>query len=345
MNFKKVIIINLILSLILVGGLSLSVNAEPPTPDNPITLEVGNLLSPDSIQNQALRIIKEKVEERTNGAVKIAIFPSEQLGKIQDQFENVRNGIQAMVLEDTPWFQIYSERLKLQEIPFLFTDQEHVDRWMEKVFKEKIVPEILEHGNSIVLTKDYLWRRISKVSPEVLVSKKPVFGPEDMKNLKYRVWPSEAVVQGWKAMGVNICIVDYSEVYLALQYGNIDALDTPFQLVWPQKFTEVAKYLIETNNMFSYECLVINNDIWNKLSSEQQTILQDTINETGKWYNDTVAKSAVEMKEKIIKEHNAAYIQINTEPFVKLSREKAIPELIEKGIIKKEYIEEVEELR
>ena len=178
-----------------------------------------------------------------------------------------------------------------------------------------------------------------------MVSAKPVFRPEDVKDLKLRLWPSETVVESWKAIGANVSIIDYSEVYLALQYGTVDALTTPITLVYPQKFTEVAKYVTEVDTMPLVECLLINNDIWNKLSQEQQKIMKDTIDETGKWYNQRNSEIVDEYKKLIIGEHGASYIEINREPFIKITQEQVIPKLIADGVIEEKYVEEVEMVR
>lgn len=333
-------IIVLLFALLLVSTTSM-VYAQP-TPSNPLTLEVGNILAPGSFQNQALAVFKELVEERSNGALLVEIFPAEQLGHAPDMVENVAMGAQAMMLGSQTWWEVFSDKIGVATIPFLFEDRDHFQRWVDKIFVNEIAPEVMAKGNQRFINLGHMWHR----GPfRVIVSNKPIFTPDDLVGLDLRLWPARMIQRSWAGFGVNIEVIDFAEVYLALQYGMIDAVTSPFDLVWPQRFTEVAKYVTELQQFPQLELISINNDIWNRLSQEQQQILEDSANDAGEWYNEQTYNRFEELRDLMINEHNAVYILVNRTPFVDKMHNDIVPRLINDGLISAQWMEEVEELR
>lgn len=339
-KYHSILIPVLIISIAI--SFSVDVRAQAPTPDNPLTLDVGHILAPDSFQNQALLVFKELVEERTEGAVKINVFPAEQLGHAPDMVENVSIGAQAMMLGSQTWWEVYSDRIGVATVPFMFEDREHFNRWTEKVFIPEILSEVIERGNQRFINLDYLWHR----GPfRVIVSTKPIFTPEDLENITMRLWPARMIQESWAGYNISIEVIDFAEVYLALQYGMIEAVTSPFDLVWPQRFTEVAKYVTALQQYPQLELITINNDIWERLSPEQQSIMVECVNKAGEWYNEQTYGRFEDLKDLMISEHDAVYIEVNREPFVEIMHNQIIPDLVAEGLLMAEWIEAIEDLR
>ncbi len=316
---------------------SLSVAAYP-TPDNPSNLEVGHILAPETLQNEALKMLSDMVEERTNGALKIEVFPAQQLGSATDQLENVSMGAQSMMLLGTNWLYTFSERFIFNEVPFMFEDLDHMSKYYDEFFEDEMLPDLITNGNIRMINVEGRWIR----SPyHVLISKKPVLSVDDLQGLSMRQFPSEAVVETWRRMGADISIIDYAEVYLALQYGTVESLTTPINLVYPQRFSEVAKFITETRDYPTIEALIINNDLWESLSSEQQKVLTETANEVGSWLTERVMDEVEELKQRMIDEHDAVYIEVNRDQFVEYARDNVFPSMVEDGILQQELVDEV----
>ena len=63
-----------------------------PVPDGAVTLKFGHVLAPGTPQHQGIAKFEELVEERTNGAVQIEIYPSSQLGDERELIEGMQMG-------------------------------------------------------------------------------------------------------------------------------------------------------------------------------------------------------------------------------------------------------------
>jgi len=294
--------------------------------------------------NQALeKVFKPYIEEKTKGEIKVQIFPSAQLGRAPDMLEAVKMGSQDIFVGGIVWYTAWVPKAGLIEVPFMFNEREHHQRWVEKVMNTEIQQEVIKKGNQrFINLRGVRWDR----GPfRVIASRKPIFTPEDLKGLKLRVWPSRVVPRAWKGFGCDVRTIDWSEVYLALQQGVVDAVTTPIVSVYNQKFTEVVKYVTELRDQTIMYLFSINEDVWQRLTKEQKQIIIEAKDEAGRWYNSRLDDVANETIERIIKEHNAYYIKVNRKPFIDIAHNKIVPDLVSAGLIKEEWVREVERLR
>ncbi len=308
------------------------------------TLKIGHILAPGSNQNQALeKVFKPYVEDKSGGELEIKVFPNEQLGHAPDQVEGVKLGTQDMFLGSQTWFAAHVEEIGVATIPFIFDDRDHLHRWVDQVLGKELQEQLIQSANQRFINLENKWHR----GPfRVICSKKPVYTPEDVKGLKLRLWPAKMIQKSWAGLGAEIHTIDFAEAYLALKQGVVEAITSPFDLVFPQKFSEVAFYITELKQFPQLELITINQNVWNDLSPQHQQILLDAAAAAGDWYNEQ-AQTRVEdiIENKLLKVHNAAYIRVNRQPFVDAFREEILPGLIKDDLAKKEWVDKVEKVK
>ena len=308
------------------------------------TLKIGHILAPGSNQNQALeQVFKPYVEEKTNGEIKIQVFPNEQLGHAPDQVEGVKLGSQDMFLGSQTWFAAHVEEIGVATIPFIFDDRNHLHAWVDGVLGKELQDELIQKANQRFINLENKWHR----GPfRVICANKPIFTPEDVKGLKLRLWPAKMIQKSWAGLGAEIHTIDFAEAYLALKQGVVEAITSPFDLVFPQKFSEVARYITELQQFPQLELITVNENVWQGLSPEHRQVLLDGAATAGKWYNEQAQNRVEEtIENKLLKIHNAVYIRVNRQPFVDAFRKDILPGLIEDGLVKKEWVEKVERVK
>jgi tripartite ATP-independent transporter DctP family solute receptor len=339
MTAKKLFVFTALVCSLLIAGLIFS-------PAQPMakTLKIGHILAPGSNQNQALvKVFKPYVEEESRGSLKIDVFPTEQLGHAPDQVEGVKMGTQEMFLGSQTWWEAHVKEIGVATIPFIFDDREHFHGWIDQILAKELMPQLIKKANQRFINLGFKWHR----GPfRVICSKKAVFTPEDINGLRLRLWPARMIQKSWAGLGAKIHTIDFAEAYLALKQGVVEAITSPFDLVWPQKFTEVTKYVTELRQYPQLELIVINEKVWQGLSPKDQKILLDGANKAGQWYNEQ-ARTRVEdtIENKLLKVHNAVYIKVNRQPFVDVFRNNVLPKLIADGLVKQEWVEKVKAAR
>src|SRR4029079_16045404 len=106
-------------------------------------------------------------------------------------------------------------------------------------------------------------------------SKHPIVKPDDLKGLKLRVPGGTWRVKMFKAYGANPSPLAFSEGFVALQTGVMDAQENPLAQIYPARFYEVQKYLSMTGHVYT-PAYVTAGASWAKLPPDVQKTLKDT---------------------------------------------------------------------
>src|SRR6201999_3650612 len=132
-------------------------------------------------------------------------------------------------------------------------------------------------------------------------TKKPIKNIADLKGLKVRVMGNPMFVDMMNALGGNGVAMGYDQVFTALQTGVVDgAENNPPSFVFDNHY-QVAKYYTLTEHLIVPEMLVFSKPIWNKLSKDDQALVQKLGrqaqgNERVLW-NEYEAKALAKMKD------------------------------------------------
>jgi len=71
-------------------------------------------------------------------------------------------------------------------------------------------------------------------------------------------------------------VIAFPELYTALQQGTADGWEAPVGNMYDSKFYEIAKHLSVVNWTFNCNELLINDELWQKMTPETQKIVKDT---------------------------------------------------------------------
>ncbi|MDI7261262.1 MAG: DctP family TRAP transporter solute-binding subunit [Thermodesulfobacteriota bacterium] len=229
------------------------------------------------------------VEEKTNGKVKIEIYPAGQLYRMDGIRKAVMSGTVDMgvTYEGTWTGPIPSVDFFI--IPFVLNNYREVQKaWGGKI-GNKLRDEMEKNGVKALGFGAY------GESFSITNIKKPLKRPEDFKGLKIRTHEPIAA-ESVKALGASPVFMSSAEVYTALQKGTVDgATSGPTSFV-QRKWYEITKYSTITFSVYSVWPVMINLKVWNGLPKEIQKILE----EAGKDYeNHTIQISDKEDEEAI----------------------------------------------
>lgn len=209
-----------------------------------------------------------RVEERTKGQVKIAIYPANVLGSPPEQCEQVRLGAIDMSLPTQGALDKYVKAFSAVMLPFIFDDYEHVYRTLDGPSMDWLSP-LAEKAGFIVLSNwEWGFRNLTN-------SKRPILKPEDVKGLKIRTPPEIQLQAAMEALGGIVTKIAFPEVYMALAQGVVDAQENPIAVIYHNKFYEVQKYLALTRHVYNNMVHVVSAKAWAKLTPEQQKIFRE----------------------------------------------------------------------
>ena len=286
-----------------------STAAEPAK--KPIVLKLGHVQTEIDLWHVGSTRFAELVDAKTNGEVKIDIFPNSTIGNDRDMAEGLQIGsldfsLIAGVLGN------FEPSLQIMEMPYLFNNEAHLRKIIYGPVGEVLLDNLLKSSNIRGLS---FWER----GPRQLTTNIPVNSIADIKGMKIRVPEIPPMVTAWKAMGANPTPMAMGEVYTGLQQNVIEAQENPIPIIYSAKLYEVQKNIVITNHKYEYVILVMSDRTWKKLSPEQQKAVKEAADEATKYENQLVA----EKTEGLLKELQAKGTTIyrpDTAEWAKLAR-------------------------
>ncbi len=311
------------------------------TPSYSRVLRVNESLGPGSVEDMALQRFKQLVEEKTKGELQIRIYLLDQLGSPTTSIENLMMGTMELYSGALEYYEkLAPEELRIQSLLYLFRDRDHLRKYLKSPIFQKALDRILAQGIRFLSTE---WNA-DRGPYRVFVCTKPIFTPDDLVGIKKRIWPSDVIRRGWENLGTTPVILPWTETYLAIKQGMIQAVTSPLMLVRNMRFTEVAKYVTETREFMQTWPIAISEKVWKQLTPDQQKILVDSANEAGKLYAKITYENAEKDIQAMMKETNAVFIRVNLEPFAK-KMEPYYQKLIQEGYLKKEIYDAVQAMK
>lgn len=233
-------------------------------------MRIGHIEDATSVRHQSLELFKKTVEEKTNGNVKVEIYPSAQLGGDDELVEQVKNGsiegYRGSAIDFViPEYNIYT-------MPFLFANVDQAVVVMKSDWGKKLA-EKSENNNVKILATGAAGMRV------LTNNVRPVHTPADMKGMKLRTPSWEVTILTMTALGANCTSIAYNETYMALKTGVADGQENPWPYIYTPKFYEVQKYASDLNWNLTLEYFPCNLDWFNSLPEDYQRIISNAAEE------------------------------------------------------------------
>jgi len=230
-------------------------------------LRLGHSGSPTSSQHLAAQKMAEVVASKTQGALRIQIFPESQLGDDASAIAQVQSGSLDMVMAGTSAFVPLAPRLTEIDLPYSFDSPVKAWRELDSDFYGKsLLNEPLAHGIKGLGFWEVGFRLISS-------NKGFVETPADLKGLRLRVEGNPQQHEYFRALGARPVSVPLGELFQALKSGKLDGQDFPLPITYSSKLYEVQKYVTLTRHAYTALMVAINLQRFQSLPPAQQQAL------------------------------------------------------------------------
>lgn len=237
---------------------------------------VNHTLDPTSHYNHGLLYLDKLLQERTNGELSLDVYHSSQLGSERDAIEGVTMGTLEMTLVSSAPLANFTKTFMVFDLPFIVSDRDKAYKWMDGPDGQAILGS-LEKQNMIGLS---IWENGFRMLTN---SKLAVKKPEDVKGLKIRLMENPVHLATFKTLGAYPTPMPFGELFTALQQKTVDGQENPLVIIYTSKFYEVNKYVSLTGHFYAPAILLINKQVWEKLSPEHRDIMTKSIAEARDW--------------------------------------------------------------
>lgn len=210
----------------------------------------------------------QRVEKRTDGNVRIEIFPSSQLGDDEDVIEQAINGLNVAILTDGARMANYVKEMGIIMLPY-FSDS--YDEFMQvcgsaefKEWENRLAGEGLKVIN-------FNWTDGFRH----FLNNIPVSKPGDLASQRIRTGGSPVYIESVAALGATPIAMPLSEVYPAVQQKAIDGVEQQNTANFTLRFYEVLKYLNKTSHILLINGIVCSNSWFERLPEEYQNAIME----------------------------------------------------------------------
>lgn len=259
------------------AGLLIAALVAAPAFASPIVIKFSHVVAVDTPKGQAAEYFKKLVDERSNGQIKVEVYPNSSLFDDKDVMTPLMTNAVQMAAPSFSKFTKFAPSLQLVDLPFLFNDADHLHRVLEGEVGQKILAAVGSKGLVGLAFWDNGFKQLS--------ANKPLIKPEDAAGLKFRIMSSKVLEAQFKAVDANPQVLPFSEVYSALQQGVVDACENPLSNFYTKKFYEVQSDLTLSNHGYLGYLVVTNKIFWNKLNDQQKELISQAMKEATEYGN------------------------------------------------------------
>jgi TRAP-type transport system periplasmic protein len=207
----------------------------------------------------------KEIEKRTNGRVKITIFPGGTLTPADKTYQGVIKGIADIGWAPTAYTRGRFPFTETVELPFGNKSGVMATKLINEVFK-KFQPKEFDEVKLMYLHAH---------GPGLFHTKKPVHNLEDLKGMKIRAGGGRNLDMV-KILGGAPVGMPMGEAYDALSKGVVEGLLSPFEALVGWKLAEVVKYTTECYvvSYSSVQFIAMNKGKWDALPTDIQKIIE-----------------------------------------------------------------------
>jgi len=246
-----------------------------------IEMKLGHFAADSHPGNLASKMFAEGVEKRTNGAIKIIIYPNNALGSPPEVLEQNILGAVDMSLPTQGQLGKYSKKFNCVMLPFIYNNYEQADKVLDGKFITWAAPDLDKAGLVFLSNWEWGFRNLTN-------NKRPVNSPADVKGLKVRTPPELPTQAAMEALGAVVATINFNELQMALKTGVVDGQENPIAVIYSNKIYEAQKYLAMTGHNYNTMVHVISKKVWDKLTPEQKAIIKEESKKAGDWMRKSI---------------------------------------------------------
>lgn len=266
---------------------------------------LGTCSPDDTVAQLYAEKFAEEVARLSHGEMQIKVYLNSVVGGDRELLESCKDGDIPFVVQNTAPEVAFMRDIAVFDMPMLFDSIEDVRRKVDN-------PAFLQRINHVYRQGGYELLGYADQGFRVMTTNKRVVSLGDFRGQKIRVMENPYHLQFWGRIGSNPTPMAFSEVYIGLQQGTIDAEENPYEVVVSNRFYEQQRYVVETNHVPHLLALIVSEKFMSKLNEEQQQIIRQAA-ETAKEYARIQSSERIASRIDIIRNSGTEIVSLSQE--------------------------------
>ncbi|WP_158774172.1 TRAP transporter substrate-binding protein [Cobetia sp. L2A1] len=227
-------------------------------------------------QHLAAERFAQRLAERSDGELKIKIYPNGQLGNDQAMISGVRSGTIDLELSGNPYFSGLVSELNVLDLPFLFDTRKQAYQVLDGDIGQDLLSSMAPQQIEGLAFWEIGFRNLTN-------SRHAVETADDISGLTLRTTPNPAHIAAFQALGANPTPMPFSELYTALETRTVDGQENPVSLIRSANLYAIQNYLSLTAHAYTAAPLIMNKQKFDSLAPPLQTLIKEEAQEAARY--------------------------------------------------------------
>ncbi|MEJ8573001.1 TRAP transporter substrate-binding protein [Microbaculum marinum] len=284
------------------------------------TLSLGANNNANDFVADGFRFLAQRINELSDGELEVEIFWSSQLGGAREMVQGVAAGAIDMQLDVIELLVTFEPRIGVLSMPLVFRDRDHFAAFIGSDIFGGFMDTLQSKGIVIPAREALANPEVAKnwVRPydRGLVSTKPIFSPDDLAGFKLRMYESEIPIKSWEALGANVQVVPWPDVYTSLATGVVDGLTGTITDNYEMKHFENAPYWTNVHEYFQIMHPWMSKMTWDSLTDSQRAAIDQAVEESSYVFAELMNQALTESSAKAQEEYGVSIIQPPIGPWI-----------------------------
>ncbi|WP_340105650.1 TRAP transporter substrate-binding protein [Rhodohalobacter sp. 8-1] len=276
------------------------------------TIRLAHGLSTSHPVHEAMIFMADLADEKSDGKMRIKVYPNQQLGSERELLELVQIGSVGMTKISSGALENFVPEMRVFGLPYLFGDEEHI----ESVLMGEI-------GQQLLLAGEPYWLRgltyYDAGKRSFYTIDRPIKTPDDLQGMNIRVMQSQMAVNMMRELGGSPTPISFGELYTALQQGVVDGAENNPPSFLTSRHYEVAKYYSLDEHTMLPDVVIIGTEVWDNLNTQEQQWLQESADSSAVFQKQLWLDAETEALETVQKA-GVEIIYPDKKPFIEATR-------------------------
>jgi TRAP-type C4-dicarboxylate transport system substrate-binding protein len=194
-------------------------------------------------------------------------------------------------------------------MPALLTDKKIAQQVLKSDFRTKLNEKYEEAGFKLLMIAPTGFREMS--------SNVKVDDISDFSGVKIRTMENKYHLAFWKALGANPSPLAFSELYIALQQGLVDAQENPYATIVSAKLYEQQDYVVNTNHIMFLSTTVMNKGLYDGLPEDLKAVVDEVFAEASEIAFE-IGQQESDKARKVLEDAGVEFIDMTDEQFAEI---------------------------
>ncbi|WP_432695460.1 DctP family TRAP transporter solute-binding subunit [Marinobacterium sp. YM272] len=239
------------------------------------SFRLGYNMPEGSVMHSAAMRLAEEVALKSDGRLKIELYPGQALGNDHQMLEMARSGELDMVLTPTAKLSISLPEMQYADLPFYFPSQADVYALLDGEPGQILLQRMARIG----LVGVTFWGNGFKQ----FTANEALLEPEQFAGKRFRVMKSRLLQEQFEMLDAEAVPIDFHQVRAALRDAVVDGQENPLAAIVAMGIHQEQSHLILSSHAYLAYVLSVSEPSFSRLPASLQRLLIDSAREQTSW--------------------------------------------------------------